>query len=378
MEDPAQSKSNIGRSILWMIVIAVVLVGGYPLTKQKGAVEMKVGIIAPSTGNFAVFGERMRRGFEMAKEDLLKGGAIDSLELIYEDACQPKDAVSAVQKLITVNHIQVLGGSFCVVGFVPSIPILEENKILTFNTAPNPDDALNKKYVVSTNSSIQEKASQLATFARETLNAKTVAVIYYNTPLGKDYEKYFSLTFTQKGGEVVSSELTLVDATDFRTPLTKIKAKNVDVIFVVQLASPLGNLLKQARELGIKASILGNSQNEDPTIIDTAGKAAEGFLISSDEPFPKTNTITDFEKRFFAKYNQKPDVYATNSYDALTIQVEAFKKCKGDTECMLVEARAIKNYPGVSGVITIKPDGSASKSTTFKVVRNGAFVPFER
>src|SRR3989338_6788334 len=253
MEPHTEQKLDKTRIVLWLVALAVIILGVFAMNQQKETEAIRIGVITPATGNFAVFGERMKRGFEMAKEDLLRTGKVTSLEIIYEDACQPKEAVAAVQKLITVHRIQILGGYFCVVGFVPIIPILEENKILTFNTAPNPDDALNKKYVVSTNSSIQEKASQLAVFARETLNAKTSAIIYYNTPLGKDYEKYFSETFTQKGGEVTSSEVTLVDATDFRTPLTKIKAKNVDVIFVVQLAGPLGNLLKQGRELGIDA-----------------------------------------------------------------------------------------------------------------------------
>jgi len=365
MEPHTEQKLDKTRIVLWLVALAVIILGVFAMNQQKETEAIRIGVITPATGNFAVFGERMKRGFEMAKEDLLRTGKVTSLEIIYEDACQPKEAVAAVQKLITVHRIQILGGSFCVVGFVPIIPILEENKILTFNTAPNPDDALNKKYVVSTNSSIQEKASQLAVFARETLNAKTSAIIYYNTPLGKDYEKYFSETFTQKGGEVTSSEVTLVDATDFRTPLTKIKAKNVDVIFVVQLAGPLGNLLKQGRELGIDAPILGNSQNEDPTIISSAGATAEGFLISSDEPFPKTNAILDFGKRFSEKYSQAPDVFAANSYDALMIQIDAFTICNGETECMLKELHRLKDYSGVSGMITIKADGSASKSTTF-------------
>lgn len=369
------------KKIIWGIVLVIIIglivwVG----VSQKPVVEkaqgVKIGVVAPSTGNFAVFGERIKNGFELAKEDISKKSST-TIELVFEDACQPKDAVSAVQKMIQSDKIDILGGSFCVVGFVPVIPILEEQKIITFNTAPNPDDAVNKKYVVSTNSGIREKATRLGEFAHDKLNAKTAAVIYYNTPLGKDYEKYFKSSFEAKGGKVVSSEVTLVDATDFRTQLAKIKNDNVDVVFIVQLASPLGNLLKQAKELGIKAKLLGNPSNEDPTVIATAGATAEGFLISSDEPFPKTPNILDFEKRYEEKFGIKPDVYAANSYDALNLQVMVFEKCGKDSDCMIQELHSVKNYPGVSGTITIEKDGSASKPNVFKVVKDGKFVEYK-
>lgn len=334
----------------------------------------KVGVLVPTSGNFALIGERMRNGFEMAKADLIQSGFDSSINIVYEDACQPKEAVAAVQKMIDIDKITLLGGSFCVAGFVPSIPLLEKAGMISFNTAPNPDSVLGKKYVVSTNSSIREKAEKIAQFAYHQLKGRTAAVIYYNTPLGHDYNTYLSKTFEKAGGKILLSEMTLIDATDFRTQLTKIRQLRPDVIFVVELAKPLGNLLKQARELGIDSAIIGNSQNEDPAVIEAAGDAAEGFIISSDEPFPKTPAILDFSSRYRAEYGQDADVFAANAYDALMIQATAFHKCINDSDCMLKEIHSIRDYPGVSGLITMSLDGSASKPTIFKKVANGKFI----
>ena len=371
-------KQKINFKILACVIVIILAAWVITaLSRQSSSLKdnpIKIGVIAPLTGNFGLIGERMRNGFELAKEDILKDGEVSSLDLVYEDACQPKEAVSVARKLIQADHVNILGGSFCVVGFVPVVPIFEQAKIITFNTAPNPDSVLGKKYVISTNTSIREKAAQIALYAHNNLKAKTAALIYYNTPLGKDYDKYFTQNFEKAGGKVISSEITLVDATDFRTPLAKLKSLNPDLIFVVQLAKPLGILLKQAQELGITSILMGNSSNEDPTVLSAAGTASEGFVIQSDEPFPKTDKINDFTKRFEKKFGQKPDVFAANGYDALQLQVEAYSKCKGDTECMLKEFHNTIDYPGVSGNITIKEDGSASKPTIFKVVKNGKFV----
>lgn len=357
-----------------VIILLVLIVGAVAVFSRPRSTGLKIGVIAPQTGNFAVLGERMKNGFEMAKSDLIKAGVIDDIEIVYEDVCQPKDAVSAVQKLIKASKITYLGGSFCLIGFVPSVPILEEAKVVYFNTAPNTDSVLGKKYFISTNSSINEKASRIGAFAYENLKGRTAAIIYYNTPLGSDFNKYLTESFEKSGGDVLTNEITLVDATDFRTQLAKVKQTNPDVLFVVQLASPLGNLLKQAKEMGVKSIIVGNSENEDPTVIATAAGAAEGFVILSDEPSPKTTKIDDFTSRYKQIYNEDADVFARNAYDALTLQVMAFNKCGNNTECALKEFHAVKNYSGVSGEISISENGSASKPTIFKVVKNGKFV----
>ena len=229
---------HIGIGLVVIVVVVgllIVFVGG--ILAHKPSPGLRVGVVLPLTGNFAALGEHAKNGYEMARANL------SSVNVVYEDACQPKDAVSALNKMIQEDKITVMGGSFCVVGFVPMLPILDQNKIIGFNLAPNPDSTLGHQYFISTNSSIKLKAGELGKFAANTLKAKTAAIIYYNTPLGEDYRKYFQESYEQNGGKVISSQVTLVDATDFRTELTKVKALNPDLIFVVQLSKPPGKLV---------------------------------------------------------------------------------------------------------------------------------------
>ncbi len=359
---------------VFAILIGVAIIAIFLGTRTEEPKTLKVGVLTPLTGNFAVIGERVRNGFELAREDIKQKDGLN-ITMVYEDACQPKEAVSATMKMIKQDNITLLGGSFCVAGFVPALKILEQHKMIAFNLAPNPDVVLGSKYLISTNTSIQQKATELGQFAAERLHAKTAAIIYYSTPLGEDYRRYFTRAFETVGGHVLASEMTLIDASDFRTELAKVKALNPDLIFVVQLAKPLGVLLTQARELHIDAKILGNSQNEDPSIIAQAGAAAEGFLISSDEP-AGNSTVTDFNQRYQTRFGQSADVFSRNAYDALHLQALAYQKCGSDSDCMLTYLHTIKNYEGVSGAITIQLDGTALKATSFKIVRDGKFVSY--
>mgnify|MGYP001578515836 CR=1 FL=1 len=228
--------------------------------------------------------------------------------------------------------------------------------------------------IFSTNKSIRSDAEKLAIYASSELGAKTAATIYYVTPLGLDYGKYFKQYFEGLGGKVLSDEQVDLNATDFRTELAKIKSLKPDVIFVVHLAKSLGVFIKQARELGIKSTLLSRSEAEDPNVLQAAGNVAEGFIISSSEPSVKTPAIAAFEERYKQRYGTLPDVIAANAYDALRIQVMAYEQCGEQIDCMPRQLHQVKNYDGVSGSITISDDGSAEKPVIWKTVKNGQFV----
>lgn len=358
-----------------VIIIVVAVVGWRAYQgRQRDLGPIKIGVLAPLTGNFAVLGERIKNGMELARVDILKAGAAGSIDIVYEDACLPKDTVSAVKKFIDFDHVRVIGGSFCLIGLVPVIPTTEQNKMIVFNTAMNPDSVLGNKYVFSTYPSIKLNSEQMADYVYKNLHARTAAIVYYNTPFGIDYNKYLQQSFERLGGKIVASEMTALDATDFRTVLSKIKSLNPDVIFPIELANPLGNLIKQARELGLAAKIVGDGESEDPNVLIAAGKAAEGFIISSSEPQAVTDQMKGFRSNYLREFGVEPDSIAANAYDGLQLQMMAYKECGVDADCMAKALHAVKNYSGVSGVITIDPDGSAYKDVIWKVVKSGKFI----
>ena len=129
------------------IAIVIAMVSGLYIVKNPPNDEIRVGVIAPLSGNFAALGERVAQGFSIA-EDELNADGISNIKVIIEDACDAKSAVSAANKLVEADKIDILGGSFCVAGFVPVIPILEEHKIIGINLAPNPDSVLGHQYVI--------------------------------------------------------------------------------------------------------------------------------------------------------------------------------------------------------------------------------------
>lgn len=364
------------KKLIWggVVVLALILIIVAVTRTGSNSGVIRVGAAIPLTGNYGAIGEKIRNGLEAARRDIEKDGT--KVEIVYEDACLPKDITSAVQKLISIERVKVIN-QFCAVGIVPSLSITEPAKVINVEIAANVDDLLGKQYFFSPNFAVRDNAKLLAEFAVSNLKAKRAAFIYYNTPFGKDYTKYTGARFKELGGEVVADEMTNLDVTDFKTNLAKIKSAKPDVIFVTQLTGALATILKQARDLGLDMPIVGNYQNEDPVVLSTAGVAAENFIIASADPSLLSNNYEAFSKSFEIANNVKPDVFASNAYDALQIEVMAIKKCGDDTDCIRAEIHKIRDYSGVSGTITIDSDGVAKKPTIFKIVKDGKFVQYK-
>ena len=320
----------------------------------------------------------MKNGMELAREEVSASGEIKNFSINYQDACDGKSSLNAVTKLINIDRVPVISSSFCLFGEDVVVPNTEKAKVLFFNTAANPESVLNKKYVFSTNFTIRNDSENMAEFVANTLHAKTVAMVVLDTSFGESYGINFTKSFADKGGKVLSIDKKAPDANDFRTEMARIKAENPDTLIIIHFGSSLGNAIRQARELGIKSSILGDYESEDLTVLKIAGKTAEGFIFSSSEPTIKTKKVLDFEQKYNKKFNEMPDVFASNSYDAIHLQADAYVSCKGDTACMSDWLSKVKNYDGVSGSITVNPtDHSVTKPNIFKMVKDGKFVEYK-
>lgn len=121
---------------------------------------------------------------------------------------------------------------------------------------------------------------------------------------------------------------------------------------------------------------MGEYESDDLTVMRLAKEATEGMIISYPEQIPFTPKMIDFEKRYEEKYGDKPNLLAKNAYDSIVLQVTTFVECKANTDCMAHKLKQIKNYDGVSGVITINQDHSVIKPVHFKIIRSGKFYSF--
>ena len=344
--------------------------------RESESLSYKIGVIGPLTGEGATYGAAMRRGIDLAVEEINKKGGIGGKKLlpVYEDSkLSPKEGLNAFNKLAQIEKVPVIIGAAASRVTLAITPLAQRNKIVLFSSISTADEL---KYAgdyffrnIPPNSVQGETA---AFFVLEFLKARNAAIFYKNDDYGKNLAITFRETFVKLGGKIVFEDNYNPGQTDFRGDLVKIKNAHPEVVFFPGNYQESGIILKQARELNLKATFLGGDGSYSPELIHIAGKAAENSyytLMGMDFEAP---LVKGFRRSFREKYGEEPDVYSAYAYDALKTIAEAIRIGGYSSEGIKNALKHIK-FIGVTGVTKFDKYGEVNKPYFIVMVKNGKF-----
>jgi len=361
-----------------IVVIAVLLVilGGWYLARSKSEPgNIKVGFIAPLTGDASALGVATKAAVEVAVEEINNSGGINGskLKVIYEDGqCNAKAAVTAGNKLISIDKVPVIIGGLCSTETSAFAPAAMQNKVLVFSPCSSAPSLSNLgKYFFRSYPSDAYQGKFAAEYAYNDLKARKVAIGYHISDWGTGIKEIFETRFKELGGQVVAEEGAPQDARDYRTLLGKLKAAKPDLIYLPTY--PDGGIvaITQANELGIKTKIFGGDGWDDPKFVKAvSGKGDLIFSVAATrEP------AGEFRQKVLAKTNgEQVPLCAPQAYDNLKMLAEVMKKVGLDPDKMQAELRSM-HYDGVSGSISFDKNGDLTTvAYVVKRIENGTVV----
>jgi branched-chain amino acid transport system substrate-binding protein len=359
----------VGRGILIGIVgiIAIIaVVAAFFLTAQPtGGGTVKIGLIAPLTGSLAYNGLDMKQAAILAVEEInAKGGILGKkVELVIEDtAGKPDLATAAVQKLITQDNVYAIVGEYSSTDTLAVQPIIMENKRLLIVPVAVATKITEKGYKYTFRSCANQwmQTTQHADWIIEHLKPKTAALLGENSDYGKEGLHIWGERAKAKGVTIVAEEYYDPGSTDFTPQLSKIKAANPDVIFVVANIMDAANILKQAHEIGLykQFSMLGGVTSDE--FLRLASDDALGLVhVSYFEPTSKRPVAQEFVQKFVQKWNRTPAMYAAGVWDAfMTIKYGVEKAGTWDVDKVAEAIKTIR-FEGAQGTIYYDEKGQA-------------------
>ena len=341
----------------------------------------KVGVMFPLTGDGAAYGIPIQRAVKIALDEVNAKGGVNGkkLEPIYEDSkCNPKDGNAAAQKLINVDKVKVIIGGACSGETLGAAPIAETNKVVVVSpSATNPDITNAGDFIFRLAPSDAYAGIVASDYAFKDLKAKTATIISESTDYAQGLRKVFKENFEKLGGKVVADETYNPEDTDFRTQVTKAKAANPDVIYVVPQTVPKGVLLvKQIKEAGLKQQLLTAEVIIGRNVIKENAADMEGLIgveQKFDEKAPKAAAL-------LAKYTQQAKeeppfpAYMSAAYDIVYLVTDAIAKNGYDGERLRDYLYAVKDWEGAVGKVTIDQNGDVVLDFNVRQVKNGELV----
>jgi branched-chain amino acid transport system substrate-binding protein len=345
----------------------------------NAAIEpVKVGFFMSMTGRDSSFGEASLRGARLAVDELNAAGGVlgRPVELLVEDnRSQPSESATAVKKLISRDHVVALIGECSSGRTLEAAPVAQAAGIPLItpaSTSPKVTQIGNAIFRVCFIDPFQ--GNVIAAFAHRRLGLKRAALLIDATsPYSVGLAEYFTKTFTALGGEIVSSQKYSGADTDFRAQLTAIRSANPDAIFLPGYYVAAGLVAKQAKQLGLNATLLGGDGFEAPQLLEIGGDALEGVYYSTHFASENTSAASRaFVDAFRARHGAVPNGLSALTYDSIKLVADAITRAGTTEKTALIEAlAATKDFAGVTGKTTINALRDADKDAAIITVKNG-------
>jgi branched-chain amino acid transport system substrate-binding protein len=356
--------------------------------KKGGAGEsgpIPIGVLLPLTGSSSSAGVDMLNAAKLAVDAINESGGVlgRNLRIVSEDdACDAQTGTAAAQKMVVSNVVGIAGG-YCSSASIPETAVLDP-KGIPFISAASTNPQLTErgfKTVFRTIGRDDQQGPFAVKFLTGALGAKRLAIVHDNTTYSKGLAEQTRDANARlgTGAEVVFFDAITPGESDYTSTLTKVKASGADAFYYTGYFAEAGLLVRQAKAIGLTAALVGGDSTQDPTLIKTAGPAAEGFLCTT-APLPAfLPAAAPFVAAYALRYSSTPGPYSVYEYDAVTALVEGIAKAKSTDPRKIAAALRSVRITGLTGEIAFDAKGDREKTVyVTAVVKNGAFVPYKQ
>jgi branched-chain amino acid transport system substrate-binding protein len=341
---------------------------------------IQIGFFGALTGPTATFAISGRNGARLAVDEINRAGGVLGKRiamLVEDDRGEASEAASVVSKLITRDHVVALIGENASSRSLAAAPIAQSYRIpMVSPSSTNTEVTKKGDYIFRICFIDPYQGRVLASFARRSLKAKTAGLLVdaksdYSVGLAEAFREHFE----GGGGRVLSEQKYSEGDSDFSAQITVMAANPPDVLFVPGYYTDAGLIARQARALRLPSVLLGADGFDSPKLTEIGGEAVEGAYFSNhystDDPSPLVRKFVDDYQKV---HGAPPDSIAALSYDAARLIADAMRRA-GSTEGKRVrDALAeTKDFPGVTGTISMDADRNPVKPAVILKVEGGKF-----
>jgi branched-chain amino acid transport system substrate-binding protein len=380
-------KRGTSRALLLVLILVPLLpLWSCARPSQPGANTrtIKIGYFGDLSGPTFNFGQSAKNGVLLAAAEINRAGGINGRKLdvvIEDDQGSPERAATVVNKLVHQDNVVALIAGGASGSSLAAGPNAQAAKVPMISpSSTNPAVTQIGDYIFRACFIDAFQGDVMARFAFNTLKARKAAIMLdYNSPYSRGLTDFFELSFTKLGGEVVSKQSYTQGDADFKGQLSSIKATEPDIVYLPGYYGDIAIIAKQARQLNITQPLLGGDGWDAPELWPLAGDALNGSYISNhysvDDPSPATQKFAQDYRLQSA--NLAPDAHAALAYDAMRFLAEAIQRAGTEGPKLRDALAATKDFPGITGLISMDPDRNAVKPAVVLKLEDGRYIYLE-
>lgn len=348
----------------------------------KKSDDIRVGAYLSLSGPDSTFGTDTREGIELAVEEVNAAGGVKGkkVRVLYEDdKSTTQEASQKVRQLIDRDKVIAVLGEVASSRSLVGGLVANNAKVPMVSPSSTANDVTQgREYVFRTCFTNDQQGKVAARFVKNDLKKQRVGIFY---TAQDTYSSGLAQTFRDElkklGGEIVVDKGYQKGETSFRTYLSELKSANPEVVFVPNYYNDMVLIARQAKELGMPASMfVGGDGWDSANLLEGAGAELEGAYFMNayapDEPSPSAKKLL---VAYQAKYKHDPSSLAAQAYDAARLLFDAIGRATELTpEAVKNAIAATKDFPGATGKLTIDKDHNANKPVVVVKIHDKKFT----
>ena len=371
---------KIAVPFLALALLVTMLSACQPASKVPYGGVIKIGNVAPITGDIPKVGEGAKYSLEMWLEDIEAAGGLDvggekyKVEVIHEDnESKGESAAAAATKLIVEDEVLAIIGAYSSKQAIPTGEVADANETpMVSPWSTNPRTTLDRPWVFRGCFLDPFQGPVVANFVTEEFGFTKAAVLY---DVASDYPKGLAEFFKAAwedlhgAGSVVAFETFTTKDRDFSAQLTKIKGSGAEFLFSPQYYDEVPLIAKQTHELGLDMPIMGSDSWGSAELMPLCGDDCVGYYFSTHYAAAGAKGATKaFIDRYTEKHGYVPDDVGALTWDTALIIQKAIEDCgeltgelEADRKCIRDALAKIKDFDGITGKMTFTEDGDPIK-----------------
>jgi branched-chain amino acid transport system substrate-binding protein len=306
-----------------LFLTGVALGFGLSLTASAALADIRVAAAGPMTGQYASFGEQLKRGAEMAVEELNAAGGVNGEKLVLE--------VVAVANDLASKKVIFVAGHFCSGSSIPASAVYAEENIIQItpaSTNPAFTDQRPGPGIFRVCGRDDKQGIVAGNYLAKAFAGKVIAILDDKSAYGKGLADETRKALNAAGGKEAVNESYTAGEKDYTALVSKLKSANVDVVYVGGYHTEAGLILRQMRDQGLNALLVSGDALVTNEFWTITGPAGEGTIMTF-SPDPRNNPkYADLVKKF-KDAGFDPEGYTLYSYAAFMVWADAVKRAGG-------------------------------------------------
>jgi len=366
-------RAAIGIGLIVAVALGVAGCGGRSLRAQ-GAIS--IGVITPLNSGVPAAARAVVQGATLAAEEVSAAGGIGGASvslIVRDDRGSAEEAARQFEQLVAQKVVAIVGPLTDATAIAVA-PLAERAKVVIISPGATGTIPYAGSSFFRTALPAEAQARALAEFVVKAKRARRITIIQD----GNEYGTLVALAFSQRiqalGAELVGTRYYRDGDVSFERHATGVVADGADAVFIAGYPDEGALILEALRARGVRILVVGSDALYSPDLLYRARGAANeiylpaGFVVT--DPLP---AIQKFVAAYRKRYNEAPDHYAAQAYDAVKMLVAAIRRGGAEPATIKASLQGLRRFPGVTGEITFDRYGAPDQPVAIAQVRQGRF-----